>query len=481
MSVRATDEDELPLRERLRRKPRPVLLWAAVMALLVLVEIGAVVHFGFEILHVVLKSIPGGPGTSFAMDAIHATGRIPTLLSRDLIPNQGYWNGEQWVGTFMGVSPMASWLVRVIVTYAYGFAVVFWLWQGYQTYREHYRYADWTPRDDQIDRFSRHTWGKFGFAMVFAFLMMAIFAPTLGPTTFQQNINQPYSYSTKYWDSDVGEVQEIRIGQANLHSASQGNSQNVGPWTYDDYGRFHPFGTLTSGKDLFTFMMYGSRISLFIGLSSMAMAGVIAAALALGTAYYKGIADLIVVVTSDSVQALPVFMVVILFAVLFQGHWLAQIYNGAVLLVVVFGLIYWPYLWRSVRGPAFQVAEQEWVDAAKSYGQLPRRIMEKHMLPYIIGYLLVYGSMSLGGIIVLVAGLSYLGLGITPPTPEWGRAVNSGQNYVATASWHIALIPGLMITFVVTGLNAFGDGVRDAIDPQSEGATAEEAQAGGAA
>ena len=481
MSIQATDEDELPLRERLRQNPRPALLWAAVMALLIVVEIGALIHFGFEILHVVLKSLPGAPGASAAMEGIQASAEIPTLLSRELVPNQGYWNGEQWVGTFMGLSPMVAWLIRLVLTYAYGFAILFWLWRGYQTFRDHYRYADWTPRDDQIDRFSRHSWGKFGFAMVFAFIMMAIFAPTLGPTTFQQNINQPYSYSVQYWNEDTGQVDEILVGQANLQSASQGNSQNVGPWTYDDFNRFHPFGTLTSGKDLFTFMMFGSRISLFIGLSAIAIAGIIAAALALGTAYYKGVADLVVVVTSDSVQALPTFMVVILFAVLFQNHWLAQIYNGAVLLVIVFGLIYWPYLWRSVRGPAFQVAEEEWVDAAKSYGQLPRKIMEKHMLPYIIGYLLVYGSMSLGGIIVLVAGLSYLGLGITPPTPEWGRAVNSGQNYVATASWHIALIPGLMITFVVTGLNAFGDGIRDAIDPQSEGATADEAAAGGAA
>lgn len=451
------------------------------MAVLLLVEIGALLHFGFEILHVIVKSMPGAPGVKAVEGLMSAAGQIPTLLSRDLIPNQGYWNGEMWVDTFMGLSPAMSWFLRVVLTFLYGFVVLYWSWRGYQVFREHYRYADWTPRDDQIDRFSRHSWGKFGLAMVFAFLMMAIFAPTLGPTTFQQNINQPYDYTQQYWDEETGEVKEIIVGQANLASASQGFSNNVGPMTYDDFGRFHPFGTLTSGKDLFTFMMYGSRISLFIGLSSIAIAGIIAAALALATAYYKGIADLVVVVTSDSVQALPTFMVVILFAVLFQNHWLSKIYNGAVLLVVTFGLIYWPYLWRSVRGPAFQVAEEEWVDAAKSYGQLPRKIMEKHMLPYIIGYLLVYGSMSLGGIIVLVAGLSYLGLGITPPTPEWGRAVNSGQNYVATASWHIALIPGIMITLVVTGLNAFGDGVRDAIDPQSQGATADEAAAGGGA
>ena len=95
--------------------------------------------------------------------------------------------------------------------------------------------------------------------------------------------------------------------------------------------------------------------------------------------------------------------------------------------------------------------------------------MQKHMLPYVVGYLLIYASLTLGGIIIAVAGLSYLGLGITPPTPEWGRAISSGQPYVATASWHISLIPGIMITLIVVGFNAFGDGIRDALDPQSEG------------
>jgi peptide/nickel transport system permease protein len=106
------------------------------------------------------------------------------------------------------------------------------------------------------------------------------------------------------------------------------------------------------------------------------------------------------------------------------------------------------------------------------------------MAPYILGYLLVYASMTLGGIIVAVAGLSFLGLGINPPTPEWGRAVNIGQSYVTTASWHISFIPGVMIVLVVTAFNALGDGIRDAIDPQSEGGEsdgAEVAASGGGA
>ncbi|MDL0130292.1 ABC transporter permease, partial [Halobacterium salinarum] len=138
-------------------------------------------------------------------------------------------------------------------------------------------------------------------------------------------------------------------------------------------------------------------------------------------------------------------------------------------------------LWRSLRGPALQVAEEEWVDAAKSFGQQPTVTMRKHMLPYVLGYLLIYASMTVGGIVIAMASLSFLGngLGITPPTPAWGRAISQGQPYVSSASWHIALIPGLIIVVLVTGANALGDGIRDAIDPESEGGSEEEAAATG--
>lgn len=109
--------------------------------------------------------------------------------------------------------------------------------------------------------------------------------------------------------------------------------------------------------------------------------------------------------------------------------------------------------------------------------------MRKHMLPFVLGYLLVYASMSVGGIIIGMSALSFLGngLGISPPTPAWGRAISLGQNYVSTQSWHISFIPGIMIVILVTGLNAFGDGIRDAIDPESEGESEDEAAAGGVA
>jgi peptide/nickel transport system permease protein len=395
---------------------------------------------------------------------------FPTLLTRELIPNQGHrLPGGGWEGPFLGLSPALAWGLRVVLVYAYAFGFLWWCWRGYRIFRRHYRYADWTPRDDMIDRLSGHYWGLFGFLVVFMFVTMAVFAPPLGPTTVEQNINNPYSYQIEYL-GDSDEVESITAGEANIASSSAGNpDRNVGVMQYDDFGRFHPFGTLVSGKDMFTFMTAGARVSLFIGLLSIGVASVIATGLALVTAYYKGLADLIVVITSDSIQSLPRLLLIILMSVVFAGTPIAGVYSGGLLLALIFAATSWPFLWRAVRGPAFQIAEQEWIDAARSFGQAPHKTMQKHMAPYILGYLLVYGSLSLGGIIIATAALSFLGLGIQPPTPEWGRAVNLGRSYIATVSWHISTIPGILVVIVVTGFNAFGDGIRDAIDPQSEG------------
>ena len=478
--------EEVPLRQRISENPRPLLVWALAGAVLLAVEFGAVVGVFVDVLSLVVGLLPGNPGIG-AVNALESfVSSIPTLLSRDVIPNQGYWNGQGWENTFLGLEPKYAWLIRSVLVYVYAFLMLVWVWNGYSRFRRHYRYADWTPRDDVVDRLRNHTWGQFGFVIVFFFIVMALFAPALGPTTVEANILDPYSNSIQYWDGEVGtangEVAEVTVGQANLQSGSQGTaSENFGPWTYDEFNRFHPFGTTTNGKDLFTNMATGARVSLSIGLASMGAAGLIALTLAMITSYYKGLTDLFVILTSDSIQALPLLMVLILVMVVFQGTWLAELYDGALLMIGIFVLTQWPFLWRAIRGPALQTAEQEWIDAAKSFGQKPFVIMEKHMAPYVIGYMLVYTSMSLGGIIISVAGLSFLGLGINPPTPEWGRIISDGQPYVASASWHISLIPGLLITLVVTGFNALGDGIRDAIDPKSEAGESEstEAIAGG--
>ncbi|ERG89463.1 MAG: ABC-type dipeptide/oligopeptide/nickel transport system, permease component, partial [halophilic archaeon J07HX5] len=393
---------------------------------------------------------------------------LPTLLSRDVVPNAGYWNGEEWVGTFLGLSPAAAWGIRVGLVYLYSLAWVGWAVFGYWYYRREVRVANWTPRDDVVDRFRSHRWGLFGATIVFFFVVMAIFAPTLGPTTVEQNMRNSYGFEISYWNGQAQTVEQILVGDANLDSQSRGDESRIMPMSYDEYGRFHPFGTMPNGQDLFTFIVAGSRISLVIGLLSVGISAFLAVTLALTAAYYKGRVDLGTVLISDGVMAMPQLLLLIMLTTVLADSWVGDIYSGGFVLAVIFAFTGWAYMWRSIRGPALQVSGRTWIDAARSFGQRPRTIMRKHMLPYILGYVLVYGSMTLGGAIIAISGLSFLGLGIAPPTPEWGRAVNLGQDYITTGSWHISLIPGVLITLVVTGFNALGDGIRDAIDPQSD-------------
>jgi len=473
--------DARPLGERLAAHPGPAVRWAAVATVLLGLEAGAVAHFLALLAVDFVASLPGEVTVPLLGTVAAAAGEVPTLLSREVVPNGGHWNGRRYVGTFLGLEPMLAWGVRVGLVYAYAFALAGWAWVGYDRYRTHYRRSDWTPRDDVVDRLRRHKWGLFGLVVAYMFIVMAVFAPALGPTTVQQNLENPYGHQIEYWDADARSVETISVGAANARTRSVGPTNNVGPMSYDQFGRFHPFGTLPNGKDLFTFLAAGARISLIIGLVAVVLSSGVALVGALVSAYFKGRVDLGIVLLSDSVMALPQLLLLIMLTVVLADTWVGELYDGAAVLAVIFAGTGWPFLWRSLRGPALQVAEREWIDAAKSFGQSPVAIMRKHMLPYVLGYLLVYGSMTLGGAIIAIAGLSFLGLGVNPPTPEWGRAVNAGQDYVDTASWHVSFIPGFLITLVVTGFNAMGDGVRDAIDPESESASGSTAGGGGGA
>jgi peptide/nickel transport system permease protein len=476
---RSTEVDT-SLTERVRANPRPAIVWVVVAGALFALEFGAVVGAVTDLLASVAVLVGGEPGSIGAL--ADAADRIPTLTDRDRIPNRGYFDGTAWRGTFLGFQPRDAWLVRVGVVYTYAVAVLAWCWVGYQRYRSVYRVADWTPRDDVVDRFRDHRWGQFGLAVVVTFAILAVFAPTLGTTTVEQNIANPYSYQVQYYDAEAGAVESVSVGVANQNTQSKGiPDRNVGPLSYDRYGRYHPFGTLPSGKDLFTFIVAGARVSLVIGLLAVGLAGLVAIVLALLSAFYKGPVDLAIVLAGDSVMSLPQLLLLLLLSVLLSDTWIGGLYSGGILLALIYGATSWPFLWRALRGPALQVSERGWVDAARSFGQFPPQIMRQHVFPYVAGYLLVYGSMSLGGAIIAVAGLSFLGLGISPPTPEWGRAVNAGQQYVASPSWHISLIPGVLITLIVTGFNALGDGVRDAIDPHSAGGDSQAAATGGGA
>jgi peptide/nickel transport system permease protein len=421
-------------------------------------------------LAVLLAFTPVGGLVNGAIDGVFNTlSSIPTLTRHEVISNQGHRTpGGGWDGTFLGLSPAVAWGIRVALVYGYALAVIAWAWKGYNVFRDHYRQADWTPRDDTLRRFRNHYWGLFGLIVVLMFFVTALWAPAVSPVTAEQNIKSPYEYELEYLGDD-GEVTTVTPGRANLNTKS--NRQNtIGPGSYDDYDRWAPLGTTSSGEDLLTHIAYGAQTSLVIGLLAIGLGGLIAVTMSLVTAYYKGLVDILTVITSDTIISIPAFLLVMMISVVFQdgNHPLAEPLNGGVLLGLIFAFVYWPGMWRTIRGPSLQVAEEEWVDAARSYGQTPANTMRKHMAPYIAGYIMIYGSLLLGGIIISTAALSFLGLGINSPTPEWGRLVSDGRAFVSTPSWHVATIPGLMIVLVVTAFNALGDGLRDAIDPEAD-------------
>lgn len=429
--------------------------------------------YGFTPFSTVLNSV-----YSVLVSPVKWMSSIPTITSRDVIPNQGHRTVDGgWEGTFLSgvdfipaLSPAQAWSLRVVVVHVIAFATLYWLWKGYEIYREYYRRADWTPTDDWIKRFKENYWGMFGFVIISLFLIMALWAPALTPAPFEHNIEQPYQHEIQYLDGET--VKTTTHGSANLDSQST-DLQTIGPLSYDDYDRWAPFGTDDAGKDIFTFVAFGARTSLIIGLVAIGAGAAIAAALSMLTAYYKGISDTLTVITTDTIISIPAFLLVLLLSIVLDASdntlakMLADPLNGGLLLAIAFAFVYWPGMWRSIRGPALQVAEREWVEAAKSYGQRPSVTMRKHMAPYVLSYLMIYASLLLGGIIIATAALSFLGLGVEAPTPEWGRLIDNGQSYIATSSWHISTIPGIMIVLVVTGFNALGDGIRDAIDPES--------------
>ncbi len=409
---------------------------------------------------------------AFITSLLESLSNLPSMTGRETIPNMGHRSPDGgWEGTFLGLSPAWAWFIRVVLVVVYAFACLVWAWKGYNIFRNHYRRADWTPTDDTIRRIRGHKWGLFGLFIVFGFFILASFAPALAPVPLEHNVMEPFNseYEFEYLTDD-NEVESITHGSANIDTRSDGTDTNVSPLSYDPYDRWAPLGTTPRGQDMMTHLAYGARTSLIVGMTTIILAAGIAIALSLITAYYKGVIDIIVVLTSDTIIAIPVLLLVMMLLVLFRGanHPLAEPMDGGLLLALIFAFAYWPGMWRTMRGPSLQVAEEEWVDAAKSYGQRPLVTMRKHMFPYVVGYIMIYASLLVGGVVITVAALTFLGLGISPPTPEWGRLIDSGQPYIATQSWHVATISGIMITLIVLGFNALGDGIRDAIDPEAD-------------
>ncbi|GGO25340.1 oligopeptide ABC transporter permease [Deinococcus humi] len=272
-----------------------------------------------------------------------------------------------------------------------------------------------------IARFLKHKLAVLGLVVLLLLGLLAIFAPFIAPYTFDGQ------------DASI-------IGQPQPPSAA------------------HPMGTDQLGRDAFTRVLYGARISLMVGLFSALLATFLGTLIGALSGYYRGWTDTALMRFTDVVLCIPLLPLIILLSGILRP--------SVTLLIVIVGSLSWMGTARLVRSQFLSLREREFVEASRALGGGDNRVMFRHILPNAIGPIIVSTTLSVGGTIMLESALSFLGLGVQPPTPTWGNLLNYASQWLTAAPW-LAVFPGLMILITVLAVNFLGDGLRDAFDPRN--------------
>ena len=226
----------------------------------------------------------------------------------------------------------------------------------------------------------------------------------------------------------------------------------------------HWFGTDELGRDVFTRILYGGRVSLTVGLFSTFLSitlGVLVGAL---SGYFGGWVDSVLMRITDAFLTFPTIFVLIILGAFLREQQVPWLKNSVLIVIIIIAALSWMWPARLVRGLFIVLREREFVTASRALGGSSARIIIQHILPNCIGPIVVSGTLQMASAIITESGLSYLGFGVQPPTPTWGSILATAQNQVFRAPW-IAFYPGLMIFITVMAINYIGDGLRDAFDP----------------
>ena len=236
-----------------------------------------------------------------------------------------------------------------------------------------------------------------------------------------------------------------------------------------DYARKFYFGADTAGRDLFVRVMYGTRTSLTVAIVATGISVVIGVLLGLIAGFYRGKVDTLISRSTDVFLALPVLLLAVGLAAACSGRegCLGGVFRpGLTLISVIIGLFSWPYIARIVRGQVFSLREKEFIEAARAQGSGDWAIMWRELLPNIVAPIIVYATLIIPSNILFEAALSFLGAGVPPEVPSWGRMLSEASGIFTTA-WWMMLFPGLFLFLTTLSFNLLGDGLRDALDPRT--------------